>query len=71
MSRPFDHIEMLGGAVDEFRRIREVARLANLAGLDGYQVADIDIGNFDREAALTGDWRVYITISYKEKGGAE
>lgn len=69
MTRPPDRVEMLGGVTHQPAELREVARLANLAGLDGFEVAGIEIG-IDREAALKGEWRTYITISYKEKQDA-
>jgi len=39
-----DRVEMLGGVVHLPAEFREVARLANKAGLDGYEVVDVEVG---------------------------
>lgn len=69
MTRPPDRVEMLPGVVHLPAEFREVARLANLAGRDGFEVADLEIG-MDVEADLKGERHVYLTISYKEKPDA-
>ena len=39
-----DRVEMLGGVYHLPAEFREVARLANRAGLEGYEVAEIEVG---------------------------
>lgn len=72
-----DSIELPGGAAHWPATLREVARLANAAGLAGYRVAGVELG-IDREqwaAALAGgnraDIEARIKISYKRAAGEE
>lgn len=66
MTRPPDRVEVIAGVTNISAQIRDVARLANSAGLDGFEVADIETG-LDTELAKVGEWRVYITISYQDQ----
>jgi hypothetical protein len=70
MIRPPDRIEMPGGITHLPADFREVARLANLAGIEGYRVQDVEVG-IDPQAAIAGEFRSYITISYREKEATE
>lgn len=82
MTRPPDRVEVIAGVTNISAQIRDVARLANAAGLDGFEVAGVEIG-IDRESLAESlslarelDFlrmespRVYITISYQEKPDA-
>jgi hypothetical protein len=67
MTRPPDRIPMLGGVVYELVQLREVARLANLAGIEGYRVENVTTAMDIARYQSHGELRSYITITYREK----
>lgn len=69
MTRPPDRVEVLAGVTNISAQIRDVARKANAAGIEGFLIADIETG-LDTELAKTGQWKVFITITYQEKPDA-
>lgn len=70
MTRPPDRVEMLTGIVHLPAEFREVARFANAAGRDGFEVADVETGVDLKAFVESNDLRTYITITYKEKPDA-
>ena len=61
-----DRVELHPGVAQLPEEFREVARLANQAGLEGFEVAEVEYG-FDLEAARDGVFRSCVTIRYHDK----
>jgi hypothetical protein len=65
MSDRSDHVELQAGSVHMPAAFREVARLANQAGLEGYRLVDADVGidteKWDCMEAASIQSRVLIT----------
>lgn len=66
-----DRVERKGGIIHLNAEFRQVAQLANRAGLEGYEVADVDVG-MDLVSALARvtdddlDLKARIEITYRE-----
>jgi hypothetical protein len=78
-----ERVEMKGGVVNLPAEFREVARRANRAGLEGYEMVDAEIGIDIEEAqrilahpsfgarmvAMNDGLKSYLTLSYRKRGG--
>jgi len=76
-----DRIEMKGGVVNLPAEFREVALRANLAGVEGYELADAEMGVDIEEArrilaqpslgarmdAMSDGLKSYVTLTYRKK----
>lgn len=69
-----DRVEIQGGVVHLPEEFRQVARLANQAGLEGWQVESVDYGldlEKIRKEGMLADMTVRVEITYRPaKGGA-
>lgn len=61
---PRDRVEIPAGICHLPAVLRDIARLANQAGLKGFEVADVDVG-LDAEAARRYELRSYAWITYR------